>query len=968
MNYNQLFIKYQTLLEENATLKSEIDKLKQKATLLASDGQLSLKEAPQLFILETPSLFAIPVEKSTQTTSISNNQSKIMLFMSLFKGREDVYAKRWENKEGKSGYTPNCLNEWKKGICQKPQMKCSSCSKKNYSQLSESVIELHLRGDITVGVYPMLADETCYFLVIDFDKTTWEKDVSTLRAVCAEVNIPIAIERSRSGNGAHIWIFFESPISSSLARKLGTAILTHAMSLRHEISFNSYDRLFPNQDTLPKGGFGNLIALPLQANPRKCGNSVFVDELFQPYHDQWKYLCTIQKLSESNVATLINRLCGGNELGVLKADTEEDHKPWIRFKQTLTKEDFPLRVNLVKANMLYIEKQGISQRALNQIKRLVAFKNPDFYKAQAMRMPTFNKPRIIACSEETEQYLSLPRGCASDVSDLLNRLNIRTSWTDETNSGRDINVEFNGVLREEQQEAISELMKHNEGVLAATTAFGKTVIAANLIAKQKVNTLILVHRQQLLVQWVARLSEFLIINEEEPIIEQKRGRKKKLELIGRLGAGKDQLSGIIDIAIMQSLNYAGDVKDCVKNYGMIIVDECHHIPAFSFEQILKKANAKYIYGLTATPSRQDGHHPLIFMYCGPIRYRVDAIKQAEKRPFEHYVIPRFTGFHVTKNQKDKDLSIQDIYSELVQDELRNQRIVEDVFDCYSEGRHCLVLTERIAHVEILKKMISSRIPSVIALKGGLGSKETTSILNQLTTTPNDKQLTLVATGKFIGEGFDEARLDTLFLAMPISWKGTLQQYAGRLHRLSDHKKEVLIYDYVDVRVRMLEKMYNKRLNGYAAIGYRAKGNKLEDESVHVIYDKSSFFTVFNQDLIWAKNSILIVSPFITHKRIDQLLKLLKELLNRKVEVTIITRPSEDFTGRFKLSFEQILDALKQSGIKVIFKSKIHQKFAIIDQKLVWYGSINLLCVGTSEESMMRLISGNIALELTNSLT
>ena len=505
-------------------------------------------------------------------------------------------------------------------------------------------------------------------------------------------------------------------------------------------------------------------------------------------------------------------------------------------------------------------------------------------------------------------------------------------------------------------------------VLAATTAFGKTVIAAKLIAERKVNTLILVHRQQLLAQWITRLSEFLLINEEIPVTEQKSGRKKRMELIGRLAAGKDQMSCIIDVALMQSLNVAGEVRDCDKNYGMIIVDECHHIPADSFAQILKKSSAKYIYGLAATPSRQDSHHPLIFMYCGPVRFRVDAIKQAQKRPFEHFVIPRFTGFRVARETSDKDLTIQGLYSEIVKDELRNQLIVEDVFTCHEEGRHCLVLTERTAHVDILSKMITTRIPGVIALKGGLGTKETNGLLKQVTSTPSDKQLTIVATGKFIGEGFDEARLDSLFLAMPISWKGTLQQYAGRLHRLSDNKKEVRVYDYVDVRVGMLEKMYNKRLNGYAAIGYQAKGDGPGDDAVHIIYDKRSFFAVYSQDVIWAKKSILVVSPFITQKCVAEILILLQEPLNRKVEVTIVTRPAEEFAERFKTSFEQILADLNKAGVNVVFKSRIHQKFEIIDQKIVWYGSINLLSFGSSEESIMRLMSTNIALELTDGLS
>lgn len=967
MDFEQLQIKYQELLEENTQLKSEIASLKKQSLTSENSQQTIPCEGQQLTILDA-SEFPNAVEPNkTPHYSISDNKGKVQLFMSLFKGRDDVYAKRWESKAGKSGYSPHCSNEWKSGVCKKPRIKCSECSYKDYVPLSETVVEVHLRGELVAGIYPMLKDESCYFLTIDFDEADWSKDVSAIRTICSELDIPIAVERSRSGNGAHIWVFFETAVSASLARKLGSAILTHAMNQRHEIAFTSYDRLFPNQDTMPKGGFGNLIALPLQATPRESGNSVFIDEHFLPYEDQWKYLSNINKISESNIHTLISKLCLGSELGSLKIDTEDNPKPWTNSRPAVVKSDFPAQINLVKANMLYIEKQGISQRALNLIKRMAAFRNPDFYKAQAMRMPTFNKPRIISCSEETEQYLAIPRGCESDLADLLNRYDVQALWTAQTNSGKPIKVEFSGTLREEQLEAITELLKYDDGVLAATTAFGKTVVAAKLIAERKVNTLILVHRQQLLTQWLSRLSEFLLIDEELPVIEQKRGRKKKLEIIGSLGAGKDRLSSIVDVAIMQSLNSAGEVRDCVQNYGMIIVDECHHIPAFSFEQILKKSNARYIYGLTATPSRQDGHHPIIFMYCGPVRFRVDAKEQAEKRPFDHFVIPRFTGFRAAQDSSDKNLSIQGLYSALVEDEIRNQLIVEDVISCYEAGRHCLVLTERTAHVDVLAKMLSVRIPDVVALKGGLGVKETTELFKQVSATAEDKQITIVATGRFIGEGFDESRLDTLFLAMPISWKGTLQQYAGRLHRLSDNKKEVRIYDYVDVRVRMLEKMYNKRLNGYAAIGYQAKGDGTEIDSSQLIYDKSSFFAVYSQDLQWAKKTILIVSPFITLNRVAQLLQILQEPLARKIEITIVTRPADDFTGRFKTSLEQGITELSKAGITLVFKSKIHQKFAIIDSRIVWYGSINLLSFGHSEESMMRLVSGNIALELVDGL-
>lgn len=719
-------------------------------------------------------------------------------------------------------------------VCNKPKIKCSECANKSFEILNEKVIEGHLRGNIVVGIYPMCLDETCCFLAIDFDddglpadrsirQAEWNKDIFVLRDVCTEFDIPFAVERSRSGNGAHVWFFFEEPISATLARRFGTSLLTYSMNKRHEIKFKSYDRFFPNQDTIPKGGFGNLIALPLQMKARKKGNSVFIDEHFKPYADQWEFLSSIKKLSGNKIETLIASLSVGenrSELGMLRKDEEESSKPWEKIPAaTLTKDDFPGKINLVKVNMIYVFKGDISQRALNVLKRLAAFKNPEFYKAQAMRMPTYNKPRIISCSDETNEYLCLPRGCEADVRSLLNKLDVDIEIVDKTNHGRKINVEFNGNLRDDQLTAINELIKYDNGVLAAATAFGKTVIAAKLIAQRKTNTLVLVHRQQLLAQWITRLSEFLNIKEELPALEKKRGRQKQQSLIGRIGGGKENLTGIVDVAIMQSLHREnvqrtpfGEVKEFVKNYGMVIVDECHHVPAFSFEKILKNVNAKYVYGLTATPVRLDGHHPIIFMHCGPVRFKVDAKEQAEQRPFEHFVISRFTSFRIPFDKDaanpafgEKQFTIQELYSELTVNEMRNQLIADDVIKNYESGRNSLVLTERTAHVELLTQKLSEKIPDVKILTGKIGVKETRETLKRISETPPKKQLTLVATGKYIGEGFDEPRLDTLFLTMPVSWKGTLQQYVGRIHRLYENKNEVQVYDYVDTHVRMLEK-------------------------------------------------------------------------------------------------------------------------------------------------------------------
>ena len=955
MDFKTLLQKYQALLAENQALKEENLSLKVRLGLAEPlESQSSPEEVQQEASRPEPLLYL---------NDGANPTEKVRLFMSLFKGRDDVYAKRWDGREGRAGYAPVCLNEWKPGFCGKPEVKCAFCKHKSYAPLDARVIEAHLRGNLVAGIYPLRQDEKCHFLAIDFDKDGWQEDVSTLKEVCTAFAVPVAVERSRSGHGAHAWFFFADPVAASLARKFGSALLTCAMSQRYQIKFKSYDRFFPNQDTMPKGGFGNLIALPLQKAARQNSNSVFIDERFQPYEDQWSFLAQIRRLAEDEIGTLISKLCSGSELGELKQDEEEATKPWETRRSKLTRHEFPTVIQLVKANMLYVNKSGLSQRALNTMKRLAAFKNPEFYRAQAMRLSTYGKPRVISCSEETPEYLCLPRGCEADLDSLLAEAGVGVEWSDKTNPGRPIKVTFTGMLREEQELAAEAMLQHDCGVLAAATAFGKTVIAARLIAARQTNTLILTHRQQLLTQWMEKLAQFLRIDAVLPVAATKRGRKPRQSLIGQIGAGKANPVGIIDVAIMQSLVSRGEVMEFIRDYGLVIVDECHHVPAFSFEQILKQVQARYIYGLTATPARRDGHQPIIFMHCGPVRYRADARKEASKRPFQHYVIPRFTGFRAPIDREEQDMSIQEFYSRIATDEWRNQQIVDDVIRAYEKGRNPLILTERTVQVELLAVKLREYIPEVITLTGGRGMKETRQVLARIAATPAGEPLTLVATGRYIGEGFDEPRLDTLFLAMPISWRGTLQQYAGRLHRLFQNKKEVQIYDYVDIHVKALEKMYQKRLAGYAAIGYRAKGESLTAEPADIIFDNTNFLPVYHNDLMNAAREVVIVSPFVTRRRALQMLPTLEIALAKRISVVVVTRPINAYKEKDRPAMEGTFTSLQASGVRLLFKANINQKFAVIDQKIVWYGSINLLSYGNAQESLMRLASSNIAQEL-----
>ncbi|MBN1625370.1 MAG: DEAD/DEAH box helicase family protein [Deltaproteobacteria bacterium] len=972
MNERELIEKCRLLLDENSRLKEENNWL--KARLGLPQNHPSIKHIPEIhaqtnLFNKEPNVDISPVV----VTSTSDSISKIKLFMSLFKGREDVFATRWENKKkGTSGYAPVCNNQWRPGLCGMPKTSCAKCANKAYAALNEDVIEEHLRGNIVVGIYPMLPDETCCFLAIDFDEGDWQRDISVLRDLCMEYEVPVAVERSRSGKGGHTWFFFETPIPAALARRFGAALLTSAMNRRHEIRFNSYDRLFPSQDTMPKGGFGNLIALPFQKTARKENNSEFVDESFCAYEDQWAYLSSIQKIHEDRIKNLVSELGQGHELGVLKVDEEDAPKPWERHVVNLSASDFPGKVEIVKANMLFIPKKGVSQRALNRLKRLASFKNPMFFRQQAMHLPTYGHPVIISCADETGGYLCLPRGCETELSDELKKYEVDVKIIDKTNHGKRIAVEFKGDLRDEQARALDVLLQNDIGILSGTTAFGKTVVAIKLIAERKVNTLILVDRVSLLSQWKDRLSQFLTINELLPetndATEKKRGRRKKAGAIGWIGAGRNNLSGIVDIAVMQSLSRLGEVKACVKDYGMIIADECHHAPAFRYENILKTTDARYVCGLTATPARKDGHHPILIMHCGPIRYRDNPKTQARMRPFGHYIIPRFTTMKIGLDRDERDVTIQDLYSEIIDNEMRNQQIVEDVLNNYRQGRNCIILSQRIAHVELLAKMIKEEdVPDVFTLTGGMGAKTTREVFQEISGCPETQNLIIVATGAFIGEGFDEPRLDTLFLAMPISWKGTLQQYAGRLHRLFENKKEVRIYDYADIHIRMLEKMYQKRLSGYASMGYRAKAEDIISAPVDIIFDRDNFLPVFCNDMACAKREILIVSPYITKRRTLQIMAHLKIALDKNIRIIVVTRPVEDFKERDRVNLNMAMDLLEDNGIKVVFKSNIHQKFSIMDQRTVWYGSINLLSYGSAQESIMRIESPNIANELVKTI-
>lgn len=744
----------------------------------------------------------IPTSLAEQSAQQLGTDAKLALFRRLFRGRSDVYPIRWESKGGKSGYSPACANEWRSGICEKPRIKCGDCTHRQLIPLTDQVLYRHLAGEIVIGIYPLLPDDTCYFLAVDFDEAEWREDARAFVQSCHELSVPVALEISRSGNGAHAWIFFERNVPAYDVRRLGTAIISHTCARTRQLKLSSYDRLFPNQDRMPKGGFGNLIALPLQKRARAQNYSIFVDDSLEPYIDQWAFLATIQPMATEDIEPAIVRATGDRHpLDVTFVAEDDQQEPW-KFqepKQTRLACPLPESVNVTLANLIYFDKSELPQPLANKLIRLAAFQNPEFYKAQAMRLPVWNKPRIIGCAENFPKHIALPRGCLDAALELLSGNGIAAVLQDERFGGEPIDVSFAGTLRQDQDAALTTMLEHDAGILYAPTAFGKTVTAAALIARRGVNTLVLVHRTELLRQWQERLQVFLDVDKG---------------VIGTIGGGKAKPTGIIDIAVMQSMSRQGEVSEKVKNYGQIIVDECHHLSAFSFEAILKSAGAKYVLGLTATPIRRDGQQPIIFMQCGPIRHTA---ARPDSAPDDLMIVPRLLPSPIIMAA---DSGIQDVFRHLSDDAERTAKIISEVEMSLKQGRKILVLTERTDHLSAIEAGLTGRVQNLFTLHGRISKKQRIALMSELTALPPEAPRVLLATGKLVGEGFDHPPLDTLILAMPISWRGTLQQYAGRLHREHASKADVRIIDFVDAGHPVLLRMWDKRQSGYRAMGYR----------------------------------------------------------------------------------------------------------------------------------------------------
>ncbi|WP_322555773.1 TOTE conflict system archaeo-eukaryotic primase domain-containing protein, partial [Sporosarcina beigongshangi] len=491
-------------------------------------------------------------------SKLSSVEEKVSLLNSLFKGRKDVYALRWESQSGSSGYIPACALEWQKPICQKPLIKCSQCQHRQLLPLTDQVLNEQLNGEKTIGIYPLLSDGTCTFLAVDFDGSQWKQDVKLFSGTCRKLNVPFHIERSRSGNGAHVWIFFTSYVMAATVRKLGMYLLSKTVERNGGVQLASFDRLFPNQDVLSKGGFGNLIALPLQKGPAQLGNSLFVDEHFSAYPDQWMYLSSVQKMTEQEI-----------QLVLRDHDNVKEERSFL----------MPDKISVELKNGIHIDKEGIPSTLLEKMGNVASFNNPEFYKAQAKRLSIHGIPRLVQCANDGQKELILPRGCLEELQNLLKHESIQLDISNHSYAGENIDIDFHGNLSMQQDEVVNTLLENDHGTLAATTGFGKTVVATAVMAKRKVNTLVIVHRTQLMKQWVERLATFLGVSPKE---------------IGQIGGGKNHITGKVDVATIQSLNYGGQLKSFITQYGQVIVDECHVISAVTFEKVLQQIRAKYV--------------------------------------------------------------------------------------------------------------------------------------------------------------------------------------------------------------------------------------------------------------------------------------------------------------------------------------------------------------------------------------
>ena len=852
----------------------------------------------------------IPFETPKEIKRFSlSDDDKIKTYLSYFIGRDDIFAYEYYTKDNKRIFSPACrIRPNLTGYC---SGKCSECNNKQYVGISEKEIKRHLVGTDTFGIYPLLKDDMCQLLAVDFDDKDFKDSSLAFSKICKKHNLDNIIEISSSGYGAHVWLFFDKPIKAGKVRRLGTYLLYEAMDSSKGINFDSLDRMFPSQDYVPLHGYGNLIVLPLQGKKAKEGKTVFVDDNYVPYElkNQINVLLSTTKISEDEVDILLNVFKENELFPFLNKNVLKNIK--------LNRTDFTKQIIIIKQNEIVVPKAALNDRSVKFIYRLASLPNPEYYEAQKQRRSVYNIPRVQKLYREDESFIYLPRGCYEDLVKALNFFEVEIITKDKQTTGEMIMASFKGTLKEYQKNGLDKLLKYENGLFVARPSFGKTVTAIALIAEIKLNTLVIVPNLTLLRQWIERLHTFLDVDY---------ACKKEKDKFGQYHGSKKKLTNYVDVACVDSL-LGEEGEEILKRYGMVILDEVHHFGASSYEQVVRKCYSKYLYGFTATPKRRDKNERIVYKIIGDIRYQY----KDNEDSLDKILKPEFTFF--TFRSIDKTTPYSDLLSTLLNDEERNNRIVEDVKRCYKEKHNILVLTDRIGHINILKEKLID-IQNVFVISGQLSNIKKREFFNDLAKVK--RGFIILSTGKFIGEGFDEKKLDTLFIVSPFRWSGTLEQYVGRLHRESEDKESVVVHDYIDINVKMFANMYHERLRGYRKLGYVVDCDEIVFEKK--IYSSHDYRKKLLEDIKDSKKEVILIINSFDNEPLNEILE-----LNERIKI-----------------FTNLSSNIEHKNICGFQKTSLDINAIIIDDKIVWYGGINPFKDIKYDDSIMRINDKSIA--------
>lgn len=864
-----------------------------------------------------------------ESTVKERRLKRLELYRAYFRGRTDVYAQRWFNKQGKKQYSPVNQRRYMKWNDAKHRYIVSAPTGVSpYEPLTDEVLVRHLStkednngDDFSFGLYIIVNDDECYLSAIDFDGDSWQKDVLQSIQVIDSYGFSYLIERSQSGKGAHVWFFFHNAIKAKKARQFCSSLITLSMEKQAFLPMRTYDRIYPSQDCITKNGLGSLIALPLEGESRKQKNTIFLDKDLNPIPNPWNALQVTRKIDEEEITSFLANVGSAFNTGQIGIK-EQGKIPSLESFPQAQEEVLSKTVTLVLEMGIKIDTFGLPSSLVNTLKRIASFHNPEFYKAERMRLSTWDKPRIICCAELIEsRYIILPRGCLDAVEQALLQAGLVIEIEDRREPGTTVSFNFSATLQKPQQEALHAMLKGENGILSAPPGFGKTVVASKLIAKHKSNVLVIVHTKPLLNQWRERLSQFLSVKP------------------GLLGGGKNTLTGLVDIALVNSLSQEQNMR-ITNSYGMVIVDECHHVAAVTYEKVLKAVRATYVYGLTATPIRNDGHHDIIFMQCGPVLYQVDQASWARQNKLSGTISARFSPFRCDFQH----LEIQELYERLSQDIDRNRLITTDIQALLDLGRSILVLSNRLEQLKLLGSLLENQGNSVLVMTGSQSAKTKKQVQSYLESMTRKKQQALIlSTGKYIGEGFDLPQLDTLVLASPIAWKGNVIQYVGRLCRFYEGKSEVVVIDYIDFKIPVFARMFNKRVNAYKQLGFSITQTGQKPKT-QLMFTVDTYWEIFLKDIGSANRELFFSIPFLSEERLQTMLPLLSREARR---IKICMRV-------MKASNEKTIQRIKQMGITVQLSEVEVVNYLLIDERILWYGSIHLFGKIFPGNTMLRL--------------